>query len=106
MVIEQREQGRFIVLSPETSAENSAMLVQRIQAAAVEHLGVNVKCGVASFPDSALTFDDLVHQAENRIQRVTAVEQTHTNTNGSGPTHSDDIDELQEAELAPSRAES
>lgn len=102
MVIEQREQGRFIVLSPETSAENSAILVQRIQAAAAEHLGIDVKCGVASFPDSALTFDELVHQAENRIQRATDVE--HIHTNGSGPTHSDEIDEV--VELAPSGVES
>ncbi|MBI3243742.1 MAG: diguanylate cyclase [Chloroflexi bacterium] len=68
MVLDQHERGRFIIISPDTSASNSDILAQRIKAAAAEQLGVIVSCGVASFPDEALTFEELVHQAETSLQ--------------------------------------
>lgn len=63
-IFEQPYANQFIVLSPETSTTNSASFVERIKAAAEEKLGVEVICGVASFPDDALTFDELVREAE------------------------------------------
>ncbi len=68
MVLDQHERGRFIVISPDTSASSSDTLAQRIKSAAVEELGVSVSYGVASFPDEALTFEELVHQAESSLQ--------------------------------------
>jgi GGDEF domain-containing protein len=69
VVIEQREQGRFVILCPETNATGSNVLADRIQAAVAEQLGVSVKCGTASFPDEALTFEELVRQAESHLQQ-------------------------------------
>jgi GGDEF domain-containing protein len=68
MVLDQHERGRFIIISPDTSASSSETLAQRIKSAAAEQLGVTVSCGVASFPDEALTFEELVHQAETGLQ--------------------------------------
>jgi GGDEF domain-containing protein len=68
MVLDQHERGRFIIISPDTSASSSDTLAQRIKSAAAEQLGVSVLCGVASFPDEALTFEELVHQAETGLQ--------------------------------------
>lgn len=68
MVLDQHERGRFIIISPDTSASSSDTLAQRIKSAAAEQLGVSVLCGVASFPDEALTFEELVHQAETNLQ--------------------------------------
>ena len=68
LMLDQREQGRYIILSPETDAANAKVVVERIQAAAIEELGVSVLCSVAAFPEDALTFEDLVHQAELYLQ--------------------------------------
>lgn len=67
MVLDQHERGRFIIVSPDTSASSSDLLAQRIKSAAAEQLGVTVSCGVASFPDGALTFEELVHLAETNL---------------------------------------
>jgi GGDEF domain-containing protein len=68
MVLDQRDKGRFVILSPDTNAANAAALADRIQAAAAVQLGVLVSCGVASFPDEALTFEELVHQAKISVR--------------------------------------
>lgn len=67
MVLEERERGRFIILCPDTSARDLNVLVEYIQATASEMVGVKVNCGMATFPDEALTFEELVHQAESRL---------------------------------------
>jgi len=68
MVLDQRDRGRFVILSPDTNVASSSVVVGRIQAAAAEQLGVSIACGLASFPDDALTFDELVHRAEGHLQ--------------------------------------
>ena len=68
MVLDQRDRGRFVILSPDTNVANSSVVVDRIQAAAAEQLGVAIACGIASFPDDALTFEELVHRAEGNLQ--------------------------------------
>jgi GGDEF domain-containing protein len=68
LVIDQRDKNRFIIVSPDTTAANSTMLADRIQAAAAVQLGVLVSCGVASFPDEALTFEELVQQAKTNLR--------------------------------------
>jgi len=68
LVLDQREQGRYIILSPETDAVNATVVVKRIQAAAIEELGVSVSCSVAAFPEDALTLEELVHRAELNLQ--------------------------------------
>ena len=69
MVIDQHEQGRFIVVSPDTGSLNSIVLADRVKSAASEKLGVELSCGVASFPDEALTFEELVHHAGAQLQK-------------------------------------
>ncbi len=68
MVLDQRDRGRFVILSPDTNVASSSVVVGRIQAAAAEQLGVSIACGLASFPDDALTFEELVHRAEGNLQ--------------------------------------
>ncbi len=68
MVLDQRDRGRFVILSPDTNVASSSVVVDRIQAAAAEQLGVTIACGIASFPEDALTFEELVHRAEGNLQ--------------------------------------
>ncbi|MFD3162408.1 hypothetical protein [Herpetosiphon sp. NSE202] len=69
MIFEQPSSNQFIVMSPETNAANSVSFAERIKAAASERLGVDVLCGIASFPDDALTFDELIREADTRALR-------------------------------------
>lgn len=73
IIVDQHEQGRFIIVSPDTDSVNSAVLADRIKSATAVTLGVDVTCGSASFPDGALTFEELVSQAESQLQQSSAL---------------------------------
>jgi GGDEF domain-containing protein len=60
-------ENRFILICPETEQLNSTILAQRISRSAAEIIGAKVRWGVSSFPDEALTFDDLVEKAAARL---------------------------------------
>ncbi len=62
--------GRFIVLCPETDLESAVFLAERIRLIVEERAGLHVNCGVASFPDEALTFEDLLHMARDRSMQL------------------------------------
>jgi GGDEF domain-containing protein len=59
--------GRFIVLCPETDLANASLLARRISQAIKERTSLRVLWGVAAFPDEALTFDDLLQKARERL---------------------------------------
>lgn len=60
--------GRFIILCPETNLESAILLSKRIVQSVKERTELHVKFGVAAFPDEALTFDDLLHKARQRLK--------------------------------------
>lgn len=76
---------RFVVLCPETDFQSASLLANRIAQAIEERTGLHVLRGVASFPEEALTFDDLLQKARERLvqpdavlgKRVTVVEPQH-----------------------------
>ena len=59
--------GRFIVLCPETDLPSVTLLAKRISQAIQERTSMGVLWGVAAFPEEALTFDDLLHKARERL---------------------------------------
>lgn len=59
--------GRFIVLCPETSLANVKLLAKRIVQAIQERMDSHILWGAASFPEEALTFDDLLNTARERL---------------------------------------
>ncbi len=61
--------GRYVVLCPETNMENVIFLAERISQIVEERTGLQVNCGVASFPDEALTFEDLLYLARERSKK-------------------------------------
>ncbi len=67
IILEQREQGRFIIVCPETRTRDLDLLVEYVQTVATNQLGIAVTCGIATFPDEAVTFEELIHQAESRL---------------------------------------
>lgn len=59
--------GRFVILCPETKLAEAILLAKRIGSTITERIDLKVGCGVASFPDEALTFDDLMKKAYERL---------------------------------------
>ena len=64
--------GRFVVLCPETDLDSTILLAKRIAQAVKERTNLNVLWGVAAFPEEALTFDDLLQKASERLHQTEA----------------------------------
>ena len=58
---------RFVVLCPETNSDAAAILVKRIHGAIEDSIGESVSWSTASFPDEALSFDELYEKALSRL---------------------------------------
>jgi GGDEF domain-containing protein len=69
LVLENFDRSRLIILSPETRLEDTGWLHDRVQSIQQE-LGIRLTLGIASFPDQALTFEDLVEQAELQLRQA------------------------------------
>jgi GGDEF domain-containing protein len=67
------QKGRFIVLCPETDFPSAVLLGKRISYAIKERTNLGVLWGVAAFPDEALTFEDLLQKARERLVPSTPV---------------------------------
>lgn len=63
-VLEVPQGDEIIVVSPETTAEQSIILTERVKAMAVQQLGITLISGTAAFPQDALTFEELVRSAK------------------------------------------
>jgi hypothetical protein len=63
LVIELESDKRVLVLFPETKPEGLGIFAERIRRMAREELGLVLNFGVASFPEDALTFEDLQQRA-------------------------------------------
>ncbi len=59
--------GRFVVLCPETDLPSASLLGKRVSEAIKERTSLRVLWGVAAFPEEALTFDDLLQKAQERL---------------------------------------
>jgi GGDEF domain-containing protein len=57
----------YVIICPETDLPASILLAERIAAAVKEKTDLDVLWGVASFPEEALTFDDLLIKARQRL---------------------------------------
>jgi hypothetical protein len=66
LVLEKPKDDQVVLVLPETSTSGIDILADRIRATVKDQLGLSISTGFASFPDEALTFDDLLNQAENQ----------------------------------------
>lgn len=62
---------RYIVICPETDLESVLLLAERIIQAIQEKTGLTVRWGAAAFPEEALTFEDLLEKARERMRADT-----------------------------------
>jgi GGDEF domain-containing protein len=57
----------YVILCPETNRDGVLLLAGRISDAVKEKTGLPVMCGIAAFPEEALTFDDLLKRARELL---------------------------------------
>lgn len=65
------EQGHFLLLAPETPADQTEGLLNRLAHQVEENLGLRFRFNVADFPKTALTSEELVHKATEKLRRET-----------------------------------
>ena len=69
-VLLRDRRGRFIVLCPETEHAEVELLASRIAKSVEERVNTRVLFGTASFPDEAITFEDMLDKCFNRLGRL------------------------------------
>jgi hypothetical protein len=77
LAVEQEGKNRLLIVCPETDQQSVEGLMQRIKQIAHQQLGLSIGYGIASFPDAALTAEQLVKQAEHNIQHYTTLQAEH-----------------------------
>ncbi len=80
LLFEDPATGHFVVLSPETGADGTSLLVERIRSAAAAD-NLRFTAGHATFPDNALTFEQLVEKAQERME---SAPESHAEPNMEG----------------------
>lgn len=66
------ENGNLVLLAPETDRTGMEKAVQRLSRRIHELLGISIDAGIASFPNEALTFEELLAKANNQAKRATS----------------------------------
>lgn len=61
------KKGHFVMLCPETNLNGINIIADRISEAVKDVVNVDIEWGGAAFPDEALTFDDLLQTAQQRL---------------------------------------
>jgi GGDEF domain-containing protein len=67
LLFQQRSNTRMVLISPYTNLEGAKTLVQRIQEKARERFEVTVNVGISTMPEDAITFQELLRNAEAKV---------------------------------------
>jgi hypothetical protein len=60
-------QWSFVIICPETDYSGVLLLARRISEAVKEKTGYSILWGIAAFPEEALTFEDMMKKARERL---------------------------------------
>lgn len=67
--IAHAEEGHFLLLAPETPGDQIENVLMRLSHQVEENLGLRFRYNVADFPKMALTSEELVHKATDKLRR-------------------------------------
>ena len=67
-------QWSYVIICPETGYESVLLLAHRITEAVKEKTGLSVLWGIAAFPEEALTFEDMLKKARQRLEMGESLE--------------------------------
>ncbi len=65
-IIDINQGKRFAILYPETTRENALPLIERVHSIA-KNMGISIRSGIASFPEDAVTFDELMNKSVTNL---------------------------------------
>jgi GGDEF domain-containing protein len=65
--IAHAEDGKFLLLAPETPSDQTENLLHRLASQVEENLGLRFHYSIADFPKTALTSEELVHKATEKL---------------------------------------
>lgn len=74
-------QWTYVILCPETDYSSVLLLANRISQAVKEKTGLTVRWGIAAFPEEALTFEDLLRKARERLALGESIEEIQEQEN-------------------------
>ena len=61
---------RLVIISPETSVQDTTQVLERIQAVVGRELGISIVLSTATFPDQAYSFEGLLEIAEKELNPI------------------------------------
>ena len=67
LAIVTKRNNHFVTLLPETDRERVQEITRKLQIAAKEKLGLQLKIGMSTFPDEAVTFESMLENAETEM---------------------------------------
>lgn len=67
LAIVTKRNNHFVTLLPETDRERLQEITRKLQVAAKEKLGLQLKIGMSTFPDEAVTFESMLENAETEM---------------------------------------
>lgn len=66
-LLDRSPEGKLVLVAPKAHQDQTPIIVERLQKYARQHLGITLRCGAATFPAEGLTFDEIVHRAEQKL---------------------------------------
>lgn len=87
LILQEQLNKRIVLLCPEVTPDQSATLLQQINQALYQQLGMRAKWASATFPEEGFTYDGLMASAERKLNPSTAIpaaSATSTHDNGHG----------------------
>jgi GGDEF domain-containing protein len=93
VIAQQVEDGRFLLLAPETPADQMTAMLKRLSREVENQMGIRFRYGIADFPDGALTSEELLRKVKEDLQNAsfqTAAASTQSSEQPA-PAPSDDV---------------
>ena len=65
----QPEGGRFLLLAPETPADQTSGMLRRLAREVEDQMGIRFRYSIADFPNAALTSEELLRKVSEDLRR-------------------------------------
>ncbi len=71
-IIAQKD-GGYLILLPEVGTESLAELTEQLRRNIMNRVGADLRIGAASFPEDAVTFEELVSKASKEMKQISLI---------------------------------
>ncbi len=70
VIAQHAEDGRFLLLAPETPADQMTEMMRRLSREVEQQMGIRFRYGIADFPNAALTSEELLRRVKDDLQHA------------------------------------